>query len=202
MDPKKIGKKVVTSMMKEFFDSRTELGGFGDYFEEPVDIDDVSGNDSGDIKRKLKAGNWYRLKFLCEDVNLSGFGSERRAWHGFPIECLSSMLRIGLLPSSSDRVGSRNNVSEPGIFCCSDHYMDHALYYCTLVPSGDNLYWSFLWECSVDRHQGIPQPRKFQWTQPPGSVCRKALWVRVINFQDIPDGDYVQAIWQPMYECA
>ena len=201
MERKVIGMKVVGSMMKEFFDSRSELGRFGDYFGEPVDINKVSGNEFGDIKTNFKKGQWYRLKFLSEDVDLSACGWEERAWHGFPIECLSSMLRIGLLPSSSERVGSRNNVVEPGIFCCSDDHMKHAQHYCTLVPSGDNLYWSFMWELSVDRYQCIKQPRRYQWTQPVGSVCRKALWVRVINFQDIPNGEEVQAIWQPMYEC-
>ena len=58
-----------------------------------------------------------------------------------------------------------------------------------------------MWELCVDRHRHIAQQRKFQWTHAVGSVCRKALWIRVINLQDIVDGENVQAIWQPLYEC-
>ena len=136
----------------------------------------LGGNEFGEIQRKLKEGQWYRLKVRFEDFELSACSWVERAWHGFQIESLSSQLRNGLLASSSKRLGSRINV-EPGIFCCSDNFVTHAREYSNLVPSGDNLYWSFMWEICIHRHWHIAQPDKFQWTQAVGSVCRKALWM-------------------------
>ena len=163
-------------------------------------ISDLPEEHFGDNQRRLKETHWYRLQLRNLDVDLSRSNWVKRAWHGFKAETLAAQLRDGLISSSSDRIGARTNVAS-NVFCCSDTYVTHAWNYSNLVPSGDNVHWSFMWELSVDRNQLIPQPRQFQWSQPLGSVCRKALWVWASNFQDIPDNFPVQAVWQPLFEC-
>ena len=72
--------------------------------------------------------------------------------------------------------------------------------YSSNVPSGDNLFWSMMWELSVDRARCIGNDEKGQWSQPAETVVRKALWLLVGNFQDIWDGGWVQAYWDPLLE--
>ena len=201
MEPKAINVGVVSSMLERHCALRPgELQPFRFYLEEPEAISALPKEQFGNIKSRLSTTYWYRLKMRNRDVDLSRSRWVERAWHGFKAEALAAQLRDGLIPSSSDRIGARTNVAS-NIFCCSDNRVTNALNYSNLVPSGDNVYWSFMWELSVDRGQLIPQKRQFQWSQPKGSVCRNALWVWASNFQDIHNNWLVQAVWQPLFEC-
>ena len=122
-----------------------------------------------------------------------------RACHGFKLESLASTLRHGIVESGPDVPGSRYE-KQAGIYCCPDKHIYRAAGYTNAVPSGDNLYWSGMWELLVDRSKLIPCKRPGQWQQPASSVRRTALWMRTVNLQDIPDGEGVQALWEPLFE--
>jgi hypothetical protein len=84
--------------------------------------------------------------------------------------------------------------------CISQSDNMRAAGYANAVPSGDNLYWSGMWELKVDRNRRVGCKRHGQWIQPAPSVERTALWIRVANFQDISDGESLQAVWEPLFE--
>ncbi len=133
---------------------------------------------------------------------LSGsfFGSwYERAWHGFKMESLASMLVHGIRDSGPGLPASRHENKE-GIYCCGNSHVYRAAGYANAVPSGDNLYWSGMWELKVDRNRCEGCKRRGQWIQPAPSVERTALWIRVANFQDISDGESIQAVWEPLFE--
>ena len=73
--------------------------------------------------------------------------------------------------------------------------------YCNTVPSSNHgLFWSCLWELDVDRAGLIPCRRKHQWQQKISCVCRRALWLRVVRYENLPDGEAIQAFWEPLFE--
>ncbi len=122
-----------------------------------------------------------------------------RAWHGFKMESLASILLHGIQDSGPNVFGSRYE-NNAGIYCRGGKRSYRAAGYTNAVPSGDNLYWSGMWELVVDRNQLVPCKRVGQWVRPASSVRRTALWIRVVNLQDIPDREGVQALWEPLFE--
>ena len=201
---------VVRSMFENFLKARPALGSFDHYFDDGIQsLAALKRDGYGVIHEQLLSSSegklgtmWFRVPFketlMSMDVNCKS--NVKRAWHGFKWESLSSMLVQGLIGSGPDQLGS-NFQTEAGLYCCSDAYCSMAAGYCNTVPSSNNgLYWSCLWELAVDRCGLIPCKRKHQWQQKISSVCRRALWVRVVRYEDLPDGEAIQAFWEPLIE--
>jgi hypothetical protein len=164
-------------------------------------LDDLDEEDCSAVKvQLLHTKSWFRIPF-SELVMQPPSGSDwyERAWHGFKMESLASMLVHGIRASGPDLPASRHENKE-GIYCCGDTHVYRAAGYANAVPSGDNLYWSGMWELKVDRNRLVGCKRPGQWIQPAPSVERTALWIRVANFQEISDGESVQAVWEPLFE--
>lgn len=123
-----------------------------------------------------------------------------RAWHGFKLESLAAMLTHGLRASGPEVAGARFEHGEATLYCCADNHVQMAAGYCNSVPGDGGLYWSGMWELAVNRYDNKKCKRPGQWRQPPGSYCRQALWVRVVRLREIPDGEAVQAFWEPLIE--
>ncbi len=136
---------------------------------------------------------WFRIPFdetIMQESSSSTW--PQRAWHGFKLESLASILKNGIMESGPKVPGARNET--PGIYCCGDNHVHRAAGYANVVPSGDNLYWSAMSELQVDRNQLIPCQGKGQWTQPASSVKRTALRIRTVNLHDMHNGEGVQAL--------
>jgi len=164
-------------------------------------LDDLDEEDYSAVKMKLQhTKSWFRIPFSDTVMQpLSKSNWFERAWHGFKMESLASMLVHGIRDSGPDLPASRHENKE-GIYCCGDTHVYRATGYANAVPSGDNLYWSGMWELKVDRNRCEGCKRRGQWIQPAPSVERTALWIRVANFQDISDGESIQAVWEPLFE--
>ena len=203
----------VQSVLDKFFLHRPALGNFGNYFENIVAATPgMIGGEYEDVLDRLgeisKNGIWFRMPLkesaLMETeapMSKKTKGAER-AWHGFKMESLASMLKFGLQESSPDKIGSQHQGTSC-LYCCSDNFVTKASGYCNSVPGQDGLYWSGMWELVVDRRQGITAKpkRRCQWLQPRPSYARRALWILVVNFEDVPKGQGIQAIWEPLFEC-
>ena len=130
----------------------------------------------------------------------------KRAWHGFKVESLASMLKFGLQESSPNVVGSRHQ-GKGFLYCCGDDFVVKAWGYCNLVPAQDHgIFLSCMWELAVDRWKSLPAKsvgkRDGQWFQPLCSYARRALWIHIVNFKDVPDGQPIQAVWESLFEWA
>ena len=200
---------VVRSMLVDFLASRPSLASFEFYFDDDIGIQPLAAlkhEGYGDVAEQLSSFEgllWFRVPFkeTLMSMAVTKYPDVQRAWHGCKWESLASMLAFGLRASGPDEIGSRHQ-TEAGLYCCSDNYCSMAAGYCNTVPSSNDnaLYWSCLWELDVDRFDRIVCKRRHQWQQKLSSVCRRALWVRVARFQDLPDGEPIQAFWEPLFE--
>ena len=208
-EQQEISSGVVRSMLAEFLDNRS-VGSFEEYFGEDIQaLVDVNLQGYEDVRKRLVSSDgvmWFRVPFkdsvMYPPVVRSGnHGRFERAWHGFKWESLASMLLFGLRGSGPDDIGTCS-AEDAGLYCCSDAYCSSAAGYCNNVPSGNSgLFWSCLWELSVDRDNGlIPCGRKGQWQQKISSVFRTALFVRVARYGNVPLGEPIQAFWEPLFE--
>ena len=84
-------------------------------------------------------GSWFRIPF--QEAIMQGPSSGNwleRAWHGFKMESLASILLHGIQDSGPNVFGSRYE-NNAGFYCCGDKRIYRAAGYTNAVPSGDNL---------------------------------------------------------------
>jgi hypothetical protein len=202
----------VEELVRGFLLARRHLRDFAEYFHGVMHIDSESEYAHviylHDIVSwpRLAPRVWYRLNIRGDELNERWTGAQlnsdyiERAWHGFNLESLSSMLEGGLLASDSTRIGARFDQGRPGLHCSSDDWAYLAMSYSNSVPCGGNLFMSCMWELLVDRDLYVPCRCRRGWIQPVSSVRIVALWVRVRNFQDIQNGDNIQGKWEALFE--
>lgn len=119
-------------------------------------------------------------------------------FHAFPLECLASIVKHGLLPSSPDRPGCRFQ-DKPGLYLLKSR-LHSASSYSRFVADSAGIFFRFTMECIVDRNQLLPCKRKGQWLQPVGSWATVALWVQAVPYEDIAQAECIMPAWIPLLE--
>ena len=122
---------------------------------------------------------------------------EETGFHAFPLECLASIVKHGLLASSPDRPGCRYEV--PGLYLLKSK-SHSAASYSHFVADSAGIFCRFTMECNVDRAQHIPSKRRKQWLQPVGSCARVALWMHAVPYNDIGPNECFMPVWIPLLE--
>ena len=90
-------------------------------------LDDLDEDDYSAVKMKLQhTKSWFRIPFSDTVMQpLSKSNWFERAWHGFKMESLASMLVHGIRDSGPDLPASRHENKE-GIYCCGDTHVYRA----------------------------------------------------------------------------
>lgn len=143
-------------------------------------------------------GGWFSFTFRKEP-SLQDSSWVETAFHGFPLECLASVLTHGLQPSSPHRLGCRIHCDKPGLYFLKDR-IHSASSYSRFVADNAGIFFRCAMECRVDRNMLLPCKRKGQWLQPAGSWASVALWVQAVPYEDIENSEYIMPAWFPLLE--
>ena len=144
-----------------------------------------------------RGDGWFSFDRLFRKDPLRKSNWEETGFHAFPLECLASIVKHGLLASSRDRPGCRFKV--PGLYLMKKR-THSAASYSRFVADSAGIFFRFTMECLVDRNQLIPCKRRNQWLQPVGSWARVALWVQALPYKDIGPGECIMPVWIPLLE--
>ena len=140
---------------------------------------------------------WFRFEFVQKDPRMESNWLET-GFHGFPLECLASILKHGLLESTPDRPGCRFSRG-PGIYF-TKLIGAAASGYSRFVADREGVFYCFALECLLDRSQRKDCKSKKEWLQPNGSCARVALWVQAAHYDDIASGEWIMPTWIPLLE--
>ena len=120
-------------------------------------------------------------------------------FHAFPLECLASVMKHGLWPSSLQRLGCRIDHDTPGLYFLKGRTLS-AGSYSRFVADTAGIFFRCTMECRADRNKLLTCKKKGQKLQPVGSWATVALWVQAVPYKDIQDGDYIMPAWFPLLE--
>ena len=146
------------------------------------------------------SGGWYRFAILNQTTPRKESNWVEIGFHGFPLECLASIIQNGLLESSPDRSGCRFSQG-PGIYLTNKR-THSAQSYSRFVANCAMVFFRFTMECLVDRNQrkSVRCKKKNEWVQPAGSCTAVALWVQAASYDDIESGECIMPMWIPLLE--
>ena len=93
-------------------------------------LDDLDDEDYGTVKVKLRhTKSWFRIPFselVMQPLSVSNWCE--RAWHGFKMESLASILVHGIRASGPDVPASRHE-NKAGVYSCGDAHIYRAAGY-------------------------------------------------------------------------